>query len=871
MRLPSCPGNPSSAALFCRFAVLLLLAAASLAGPVRAALVGGTLQISGGGCRFPDVAYSTVSRKYLVVWVDYNVTRIFGRLVGGDGAMTGGSFVISEAGFGGLYPAIACNSASNEFLVTWDDTGGRGGVIYGQRVRGSDGALLGTNFAIGSHYGGIRSAVSWSAASSCYLVVYYVPGGVNGEVYGQRVSGGGALLGAIFNISNDTVFSGYPAVAWGSSGNQFLVTWDNEDGNIHGWRVDAASGALLGGRIVVTSGGAKDRSCIAYDSVNSRWLVQFNNNANVGFSYDQYGQLVNSDGSLTGGLIPLAHTTAFEGDTQFGGDVAFEPGAGRFFSSFGTDSGMGGQESSASGAPIGLQVSLGTGYYTSLNNAADPDSHRFLTAWEGLVGSYQIFGQLYGVTLSSPTNFTADGQDQQNPLSWQNPAEPNFTGTMIRFKTTGYPTSPDDGALVIDKGNTPNSSDNFVHTNLTNWETCYYSAFAHDNGTNYSLAAHAAATPRPPAITIGNSDFIAGADGWALGTWQAGPFAPGTIGWDAANGNIVATGSGASNNKDACTREGSHLTKAFSTAGRQSIQIEYDVMATLNAPPAGAPSGNCPLPEGSSEDKLVVYYSLSGTNGPWTVAQILSEGLEFPTDWTRKTINLAGIDAVGNNPDFAVRFQWQFNTATDTGRLDNIRVLSGAVTAPAPEIAFSPASIERAVQAGGSLPNDVLKVRNPGEGTLKFSVSSDAPWLVVPAGTNMSSGPEQAVNISYNLSSLAVGDYQSVIRITSTNAANSPQLLPVTLHVLAPVCFWEPFSFYDGNLATMGAISWSGTASRQQPNGFGARGAENCRWRGKRHASASRFLLRIEWHYRRTSEDQAGHGQRRFFLEHLCR
>ena len=37
--------------------------------------------------------------------------------------------------------------------------------------------------------------------------------------------------------------------------------------------------------------------------------------------------------------LPVAHTAAFEGDTQFGGDVAFEPGARRFFSSFGTDTG----------------------------------------------------------------------------------------------------------------------------------------------------------------------------------------------------------------------------------------------------------------------------------------------------------------------------------------------------------------------------------------------------------------------------------------------------------------------------------------------------------------------------------------------------
>src|SRR6185503_19472558 len=99
------------------------------------------------------------------------------------------------------------------------------------------------------------------------------------------------------------------------------------------------TGALLGSTIFVTTGGAKDRSCVAYDSVNNRWLVQFNNGGNAGFSYDQYGQLINADGTLNGSAIPLAHTTSFEGDTQFGGDIAFVPRARRFFSSFGTDTG----------------------------------------------------------------------------------------------------------------------------------------------------------------------------------------------------------------------------------------------------------------------------------------------------------------------------------------------------------------------------------------------------------------------------------------------------------------------------------------------------------------------------------------------------
>src|SRR5262245_22764831 len=77
-------------------ALLLVIWLSSLS--MRAALVGSTLEISGGGCRFPDVAYGNVSRKYLVVWADYNDGRIHGRLVAGNGVMSAGDFPISEGG-----------------------------------------------------------------------------------------------------------------------------------------------------------------------------------------------------------------------------------------------------------------------------------------------------------------------------------------------------------------------------------------------------------------------------------------------------------------------------------------------------------------------------------------------------------------------------------------------------------------------------------------------------------------------------------------------------------------------------------------------------------------------------------------------------
>jgi len=791
-----------------------------IASTVRAALLGGTVEIAGPNCRFPDVAYGSVSRQFLIVWTDYSVTngaRIFGQFLRGDGSFSGGMTGISDSGFGALFPAIAFNASSNEFLVTWDDAGGRGAVIYGQRVRGSDGLLVGGNFPIGSLYGGIRSAVAWSPASACYLVVYWGPGPANSppEVYGQRVSGG-ALLGAAFNISNDGVFSGYPAVAWAEAVNQFLVTWDNEDGSIHGQRVNAANGALLGGAIFVTSVGARDRSCIAYDSINARWLVQFNDGGNAGFSYDQYAQFINPDGSLSGGALPLAHTPGFEGDTQFGGDIAFEPGAHRFFSSFGTDTGMGGQESLESGATLGSQVVLGTGYYTSLNNAADSDTHRFLTAWEGILnGSFKVLAQLYATTLGPPSMFAATASNASTFLSWKNPIDSHLVGITIRVKTSGYPSSPTDGTLVTERIGSPGALDSFTHTNLTNWTTYYYAAFAHDNGTNYSPAAQANATPRPTAVIVNTSDFNNGTDGWILDVWRSGSLGFGGIAWDSSSGNIVSTGAGATNTRDACAREGSIMMRLLSTVGYSNIQLEYDVMAALFAPPTGSPAGNCAVLEGTQEDKLVVYYSTSGTNGPWQVAQTLTEGVELPAGWAHQFVNFAGLSGVSNNPNFALKFQWQFNTGSDTGRVDNVRLLSSAIAGQMPAIAVAPSSVERTLPIGTLLPDDVFKVSNAGGGVLDFSVTNDASWLSLTPTNGTSAGPEQQVSISYSTASLAADDYHATIEVKSTNASNSQQAIPITLHVIPSTCLWEPFNYYDGDLTTMGAANWSGTAGNQ--------------------------------------------------------
>ncbi|MDO8586544.1 MAG: DUF5010 C-terminal domain-containing protein [Armatimonadota bacterium] len=496
-------------------AVVLLLATGAVS-PALAGLIGGNIYVSGGGCRFPDVAYDSVDGKYLVVWPDYNYSpgRIFGRFVSNAGANIGNVFQISDGTVYGLYPTLAYNSTNNEFLVTWDD--GRGpDKIAGQRIRGSDGALLGGNFTIGTTSGG-RSSVAWSPTSNCYYVVYYLAAG-NVDVFGQRVSNTGALLGSELNISNDVYYSGYPSVGYGSSGNQFLVTWDYapSGGYIRGQRIDAATGAMVGGAISVTSMGYEDRSSVAYDTVNNRFMVQSNEQGYGGYSYDQFGQLVNTDGTLYGGAIPIAHTAAFEGETLLGCDVAYTGGAQRYFSIFQVDSNMAGQEVLPSGALPAGPVTLGTNTGGHGGVAADTSLNRFLTVWESWEGSlHYVRAQLYEAN-SNPApgpvaNFVASSGNGQNNLTWTNPVESDFTGTLIRFRTDTYPTSPTDGTLLVDKAGSPGANDSQLHGGLTNGVTYYYTAWAHDSTPNYSLSKTAYGLPTAPVCF---SDAFAYADG----------------------------------------------------------------------------------------------------------------------------------------------------------------------------------------------------------------------------------------------------------------------------------------------------------------------------------------------------------------------
>ncbi|MDO8682109.1 MAG: DUF4038 domain-containing protein [Armatimonadota bacterium] len=95
--------------------------------------------------------------------------------------------------------------------------------------------------------------------------------------------------------------------------------------------------------------------------------------------------------------------------------------------------------------------------------------------------------------------FAAAAGDGRVCLSWTNPSDSDFTGTMIRYDTVGYPTDPADGFLLIDKANTPGSNDAYIHNGLTNGTRYYYSAFSHNGAPEYAGGVSASAMSAPCA------------------------------------------------------------------------------------------------------------------------------------------------------------------------------------------------------------------------------------------------------------------------------------------------------------------------------------------------------------------------------------
>ena len=303
----------------------------------------------------PAVAYNSTGDEYLVVWSGDDDTgtlvdeegEIFGQRVdAASGVEIGADFRLSDMGpdgdanYDASSPAVAYNSADNEYLVVWsgdDDTGAlvKGECeIFGQRVSAS-GEEIGADFRLSdmgpdgqTYFGASSPAVAYNSTDNEYLVVWGGDDDTGGlanneyEIFGQRVSAAGAEIGADFRLSDmgpdgNTNYDAYrPAVAYNTVGNEYLVVWYGDDDTgglvdeeleIFGQRVSAAGTEIDADFRLSDMGPDGDANydayfpAVAYNSAEDEYLAVWCGDDDTGglvdYEYEIFGQRVNAAGT----------------------------------------------------------------------------------------------------------------------------------------------------------------------------------------------------------------------------------------------------------------------------------------------------------------------------------------------------------------------------------------------------------------------------------------------------------------------------------------------------------------------------------------------------------------------------------------------
>jgi hypothetical protein len=222
------------------------------------------------GAHLPAVAYNNADNQYLVVWSGEDNTgslvlqefEIFAQRLSAAGLELGGDQRLShmgpdgDTGFGATAPALAYNSADDQYLVVWHGTDDAGDLaqyeaeVYGQRLDAATGLELGADdFRLSDMgpdgdptYGARNPAVAYNSAENEYLVVWHGTDNTGSlvagesEIFGQRLDAPDGLeLGPNdFRLSHmgpdgTAGFSAlYPAIVYNPAAGEYLVVWSGD-------------------------------------------------------------------------------------------------------------------------------------------------------------------------------------------------------------------------------------------------------------------------------------------------------------------------------------------------------------------------------------------------------------------------------------------------------------------------------------------------------------------------------------------------------------------------------------------------------------------------------------------------------------------
>lgn len=473
----------------------------------------------------PSVAYNPARNEYLVAFVHNNgsgshAANIYAYRLNQSGDVVGSLIAVSTANDFQLDPYVTFNSDANEYLVVWSDnrSGNTGGGvfrpdIYAQRIRASDGQLVGGNFALTTHASSSQSRprAAYDPTSQRYLVVWQDGRTGTWQIYGQRLDSNAAAMGGIFQINASSNAQEFPDVAAGSG--RFLVAWQElVSGNyeIYARRYNGLSGS--GTRQTIASGAASQQHPrAAYNRDADSFLIGWDEGGNV------WVRRTDTEGLPTAAALYLTNTASVTEDFN---SLSYCSATGAYLVAWQrngasrplqaqqvsglADQGDGGGQTIGAIRTIAATVA---DTQKAVHLANCQNSGWLLAVWEDWRGSDQdIYGRLVDIAPPPVPTMTAEPAwtaGLSNSVSWTAVTDGGIGGVeyQVQRATDSAFTSG-----VVNSGWSTNRS--YTFSGLVNDQRYYYRVQARDSVLNtsaWSAAVNSSQDATAPQISQPNA------------------------------------------------------------------------------------------------------------------------------------------------------------------------------------------------------------------------------------------------------------------------------------------------------------------------------------------------------------------------------
>jgi len=419
------------------------------------------------------------------------------------------------------------------------------------------------------------------------------------------------------------------------------------------------------------------------------------------------------------------------------------------------------------------------------------------------------------------TQFTQFAYASGVIISWVENSVSDVAGYKVYYGTASHNYTSDVNA---------GTSTSVAIDGLTPGVTYYFAVTAYDNSGNQSAYSQEvqATIPNPPVIScsatsLTNSCALGNnASSQTMQVWNSGA---GTLNYNVSTNQswITCTQSSGSStgvsNKNTLTFNYSTsnlalgiytATITISASGATNTSQKILVNLTVNtAANATSPASNVTSPSAptisENAPSSINTTCLKGSNASSQSFAVWNSGggtLSYTVSGNASWLSLtpSGGTSTGGHGTMTVNFDTSSlaagnyqatitisaSGATNTPQIIPVSlIVSDLITPEQLTFSIDPTSLTISCTQGSDAADQSFQLWNSGNGTLNYFISADADLITISPSSGILTGDHTMITVHLKTSSLAVGEYDKIITITSTDegVTNSPQTIPVNISV----------------------------------------------------------------------------------------